>query len=149
MVWHAELRTEAFGELEEERGAVRRRLRLSTPASSGRDSVDVLIHNLSLTGFLIETDTDIALGDTIEVDMPEAGPTMAEVVWKDGSFHGCEFDRPISLGAVSAALLRSPNDEAAAPAPAQWGLSPAAKAAIIVGTTLALWGIVFVAIRSL
>ena len=54
--------------------------------------------------------------------------------------HGCEFERPVSLGAVSAAMLRSPGEELGAASAPPLGLPPIARAAIIVGVTLALWG---------
>lgn len=40
--------------------------------------------------------------------MPEAGLRPAQVVWHSDDLFGCQFERPIAKGAVSAALLRSP-----------------------------------------
>lgn len=154
MTWHAELQVGSFAEGERPRGAARRRLRLNASALTGPDSVDVLIHNLSLTGVLVESEVDIAVGEALEVDMPEAGSTAATVVWKSGDFHGCQFERPISPGALSAAQLRSPAQEpnlvaiSDAEAPPT-GLHPAAKASIIIGASLWLWGFLILAVRLL
>lgn len=92
----------------ESRGTARRTLHLETSgrAASGGDA-SVLIHNASETGLLIETAADLDEGERIEVDLPEAGPTEARVVWSSGTLHGCRFEAPIAKGALSAAELRS------------------------------------------
>ncbi|URD60606.1 PilZ domain-containing protein [Sphingomonas sp. KRR8] len=93
-------------ESDNRRYASRRALRLgSTLTDSG---VEVLIHDLSPTGLLIETAQSLAAGETLFVDLPERGPTAATVVWSGGNFHGCAFELSIPAAAVSAALLRSP-----------------------------------------
>lgn len=90
------------------RTAIRRKLWLgSTLDESG---AQVLIHDLSSTGLLIETSADLT-GTTLEVDIPEAGTSQATIVWRSGRFFGCQFKHPIPLAAVSAALLRSPGPE--------------------------------------
>lgn len=97
----------------DERGAVRRSLRLEVRASPG-DATTALIRNLSERGLLIETAADLAIGDTLHVDLPEAGVAEARIVWRDGSFFGCEFLTPVSKAAVSAALLLAPAERAPA-----------------------------------
>lgn len=143
MAWHAELPADKIENLTA-RGAIRRRLRLVAAASDGVQTVDVLVHDLSLTGALVETRAAIAVGESIEIDVPEAGATPAMVVWRSGDFHGCQFERPISLAAVSAARLRSPGEQIHLPAPQsaerRAGLHPAARLAVIVGLSAALWG---------
>ena len=109
----AEIVTE--GLIGDERSAVRRRLRLGMSASSSGHVAMALIVNISETGLLIETLLDLAVGDTLEVEIPGAIVTSARVVWTKGFLAGCEFARPVSIGAVSAAQLMSP----AAPADAQ------------------------------
>jgi transcriptional regulator with XRE-family HTH domain len=76
-----------------------------TPSSG--EATDVLIHNISATGLLIECGAELKSGETIEVDLPQAGPTSAGIVWASGRLFGCEFDAPISEAALSAARLRS------------------------------------------
>jgi hypothetical protein len=55
----------------------------------------------------MESAAALAVGDFLVVDMPEAGAVAAEVIWIRDGFAGCEFDRPVSTAAVSAALLQS------------------------------------------
>jgi hypothetical protein len=89
------------------RYASRRALRLgATLADSG---VEVLIHDLSPTGLLLETTQPLASGETLFVDLPERGPTAASVAWSSGDFYGCAFELSIPAAVISAALLRSPS----------------------------------------
>lgn len=91
------------------------RLRLLLDAqgtpSSGKPT-DVLIHNISPTGLLIECAVDLASGESLQIDLPELGPTAAAIVWASGRLFGCEFVQPIPDAAISAALLRSAAEEA-------------------------------------
>lgn len=88
------------------RYASRRALRLGATLSDR--GVEVLIHDLSPTGLLIETAQSLTKGETLFVDLPERGPTAASVAWSSGRFYGCAFELSIPAAAVSAALLRSP-----------------------------------------
>lgn len=97
----------------EARGAARRTLELAVASSGG----NALIHNLSQTGLLIQTAAALAVGDRIEIDLPEVGPTPAHVIWTQREFVGCEFAAPVSRAAVSAALLKAV-PETAPPLPA-------------------------------
>ncbi len=88
------------------RYAPRRSLRLgSVLADSG---AEVIIHDLSVTGFLIETSGELSIGERLSVHIPERGPTAATVVRNSGRLFGCEFESRISVAAVSAALLQYP-----------------------------------------
>lgn len=93
----------------ERRGAPRRRLKLDSAVSipSGGD-LEVIVHDLSATGLLIETGVDLRSGDELAVEIPGAGPTVATVMWVSGNYFGCEFKRPVPKAALSAAALRSP-----------------------------------------
>lgn len=132
--------------------APRRTLCLEVPTMSPRDQSNAVIHNLSQTGLLIQTSAELGVGEPIEIDLPEAGPTLAKVIWTRGEFVGCEFEARVSKGAVAAALLRAPAElqelpvSAAMPIPAayaaampaaysadEWLLQPAA------GDPRALW----------
>lgn len=91
------------------RRAARRTLRLEVGAtSSSQEGTPALIRNLSESGLLLETNARLSPGETVAVDLPEAGVTIAEVIWSHGEFYGCEFIRPVTKAAVSAALLRAP-----------------------------------------
>ena len=88
------------------RYAVRRPLRLATIL--GDCESDATIHDLSVTGMLLETAEEVAVGDLFLVEIPHIGHVPATVVWNSGRFFGCKFDQPISAAAVSGALLRNP-----------------------------------------
>lgn len=79
----------------------------------------VLVHNISASGLLVESDEALVPGERIDVDLPQAGPIAAKVIWASGSFFGCQFDAPISTATLSAAQLRSdvPDEPAHAPLP--------------------------------
>ena len=98
---------------DERRVSARRALRLDIESEGApRRAASVTIHDLSLTGVLIETSTALNLGETFGVDLPQAGKVEASVVWSSGEFYGCAFKEPISTASLSAALLRSPPREA-------------------------------------
>ena len=85
------------------RRSVRRALRLGG-ASGG---AAVMIHDLSLTGALLETSVPMLVGAEFEVELPHAGKVKASIVWNSGEYYGCQFTLPISPAALSAALLQS------------------------------------------
>jgi hypothetical protein len=136
------------------RGAPRRKLRLRAQGAARSQAAEVLILDVSTTGLLLETGGDLSEGETIELDIPEADGTRAVVKWTSGRLFGCEFSRPISSAAVSAALLRAPHDAtdkpvaearvgpAAAQARAQPAIAPALSPAA------RLWWIIALAILS-
>jgi hypothetical protein len=102
-----------FEELEpngDRRRSPRRALRLGTGA--GDESVTV--HDLSLTGALLETSVPMLVGAAFEIELPHAGKVEAEIVWNSGEFYGCQFSLPIPPSALSAALLQSQPREPAA-----------------------------------
>jgi hypothetical protein len=92
------------------RRSVRRALKLGV--EGGEQSVTV--HDLSLTGALLETSVPMLVGQTFEVELPQAGKVDATIVWNSGEFYGCQFDLPIAPSVLSAALLRSPPAQPAA-----------------------------------
>lgn len=92
----------------ERRSSERRKLFLETHGvSASARPAQVVIHDLSAEGFLMESSAAIAVGDHLEVSIPEAGSVEATAVWKSGRYCGCKFAEPISGAAVSAAELRS------------------------------------------
>ena len=89
------------------RGSYRRTLRLNVePAASASIGSVVTIHDLSLTGALIETSATLAVDELFQVQLPESGTVEASVVWNSGEFYGCQFRQPISPAQLSAAILR-------------------------------------------
>ena len=99
---------EELGSAEERRGLPRRALRLDATGDF-RDvgPATVLIHDLSLTGVLLETSASLDEGDAFELELTEAGVIETTVVWSSGRFYGCRFRSPISPAALSSALLKS------------------------------------------
>ncbi len=89
--------------LADRRRTVRRALRLGTGA--GGD--EVIIHDLSLTGALLETAAPMLVGASFEVDLPRVGPVEASVIWNSGEYYGCQFALPITPATLSAALLQA------------------------------------------
>ena len=93
----------------------RRYLRRALRLGAGSSGEIVCIHDLSLTGALLETSVPMLVGAIFEVELPHAGSVEATVIWNSGEFYGCQFELPISPAALSAALLKSqpePNGEA-------------------------------------
>lgn len=96
------------------RRSARRALRLG--AAAGEDRELATIHDLSLTGALIETAVPMLVGAAFEIDLPNVGPTEVNVVWNSGEYYGCQFALPIKPATLSAALLQAeakPADQAA------------------------------------
>jgi hypothetical protein len=95
-----------FEELEprnDRRRSVRRALKLGV----GGSEQAVTVHDLSLTGALLETSVPMLVGQTFEVELPHAGKMDATIIWNSGEYYGCQFDLPISPSVLSAALLKA------------------------------------------
>ena len=88
---------------DDRRRSARRALKLGV--STAGESVT--IHDLSLTGALLETSVAMLVGAEFEIDLPLAGKIEATVVWNGGEYYGCQFNLPISPAALSAASLQS------------------------------------------
>jgi transcriptional regulator with XRE-family HTH domain len=89
------------------RGEARRALRLETSGTlpDGREA-NVTIHNISAAGLLLETALELARGETLTLDLPQAGRVEATVVWRSEALHGCAFATPLGAGALAAAQLQ-------------------------------------------
>lgn len=92
----------------------RRYLRRGLMLGAGTGGEPVTVHDLSLTGALLETSVPMLVGAIFEIELPHAGGVEATVIWNSGEFYGCQFELPISPAALSAALLQSKpgNDQA-------------------------------------
>ncbi len=120
----------------------------------------VIVHDISDTGLLIETDAELQVGEMIEVNLPQAGLMEAEIVWDGGRVYGSRFTRQLTSAAVSAARLggrftltkpNSPAEQVVAQQSqynAQYGIALngelpiGAKLWIIFGLALSLWIII-------
>lgn len=83
-------------------------LRLEAPgATASGSAASVLVHNISTTGLLLESEMPLVLHERIEIELPQAGATWARIIWVSDRFVGCQFDTAISPATLSAAQLRS------------------------------------------
>ncbi len=100
---------ETSGNTGSQRGAARMRMRIEASGllSTGKGAT-VIVHNLSMTGMLIETKSELTIGQRLMVALPEAPDIAATIVWRSESLAGCRFDQPLSRAALSAAQLRNP-----------------------------------------
>lgn len=103
-----------------ERRSKRRTLKLEVDASAVDSGSRSYVLNLSETGLLLESKSRLETGDTIEVELPHAGISIARVVWTNEAFAGCEFAVPISTATVSAALLLAPFERDLPRPPTDW-----------------------------
>jgi transcriptional regulator with XRE-family HTH domain len=102
-----EARLETADHAQNERGAPRRTLHLGVSGRfAGGEEATATVHNISATGMLVETTAPLTEGETIAVELPEAGDCQARIVWIDPPMHGCRFDEPLAPAALSAAQLR-------------------------------------------
>lgn len=90
---------------ENRRYSSRRSLRLNSVLSES--GVEIVVHDISATGMLIETSQELSTGETLILDLPERGATPATVAWNSGQYFGCQFELSIPAATISAALLRS------------------------------------------
>lgn len=108
----------AYFEELEPGGDRRRSPRRSLKLGAGEGGEAVTVHDLSLTGALIETSVPMLVGALVEVELPVAGKIEAEIVWNSGEYYGCQFSLPIAPSALSAALLKAePRSAQASPDP--------------------------------
>jgi hypothetical protein len=91
--------------LADRRRSVRRALKLG--AAAGEACEPVTVHDLSLTGALIETSVPMLVGASFEVELPQVGSVEAAVMWNSGEYYGCQFVLPITPAVLSAALLQA------------------------------------------
>lgn len=86
----------------------RRRLRLEARGvTASGDAARVLVHNISASGLLLESEVALEPNERIDVDLPQAGTIPARVIWASGSYYGCQFEAVISTAVLSATQLRS------------------------------------------
>ena len=98
------------------RSSARRKLNLEVKGSVPNGSAaEVMVHDISITGLLVETHAELTCGEELDVGLPQTGRTRAKVIWSSGQFFGCQFNHPISSAALSAAMLRSRPIEAQPP----------------------------------
>jgi len=93
------------------RGAKRRSLSLTAMGQTQGTAVKAIIHNLSETGLLLQTEAALKQDEIFQVGLSDEKLTEARVVWNDGELFGCEFLEPVSQATISAAILRAVPDD--------------------------------------
>lgn len=100
------------------RSEERRALFLETSgALPGGLEANVVIHNISAAGLLLETDLPLTAGERLGLELPEAGTVDAVIVWCSEKLFGCAFEEALPERALAAAQLQG--DVPFAPASAQ------------------------------
>ena len=66
----------------------------------------ILVHNISEYGFIIESDGEIPVGQRLEFKLPHGSAARGEVAWTSGKLVGCNFDIPISRVSLDDGRLR-------------------------------------------
>ena len=105
----AHLRTADEG-AQDRRSGPRRRIVLGSVALRGdspEEARPVTIHNISSQGLLLESGAPLGVGETVALELPEAGERAVEIVWKSGRLYGGRFAEPLTEAALSAAELAS------------------------------------------
>ena len=96
-------------ESDEERSATRFRLLLQASAETPDAGVtDIVIHDLSATGFLIECLEPLGTGTELTLELPGVQPVTGDVVWSSGNFYGGEFRSVLGMSALAEARSSSP-----------------------------------------
>lgn len=97
-------RLEVLGEVDP-RGAIRFHV-ASESTLRGADGrpIEVLVDNFSRTGFLFVSDEEFPPGTLIAIGLSGAGSREAQVVWREGRRHGCEFLVPLPQSKMARAF---------------------------------------------
>lgn len=66
--------------------------------------LDVIVQNLSATGFCFSSTAPIAIGTAIRVGLAGAGQADAEVAWRDRDRYGCLFTPSLTHEALDEAF---------------------------------------------
>ncbi len=124
----------------------RRDVRLgATIRDSDARPLDAVVHDLSATGFLVQSSDALRIGSVVRIGLSGIGSSAARVLWKRDGLCGCAFIEPISEADIETALHARTVTEvdfsagsmpAAAPAPA-----PSRKIAMlaVLGLSVLLW----------
>jgi hypothetical protein len=61
----------------------------------GATGVSVQITDLSVHGFRVATHLELARGTDVWLRLPKLEPCHAKVMWAEGHYVGCAFERPL------------------------------------------------------
>lgn len=96
----------SLGELEDRSAP---RVHLSLPAKlrpRNQSAFNVIITDLSLSGFACKAITSMSQGDRCWLTMPGLASMQAEVVWNDSRKVGCSFDNLLNQVVLDALIAR-------------------------------------------
>ena len=68
-----------------------------TQMRASEAAVDIVVCDLSTSGFLAECLRPVLIGSYVSLDLPGVGPVHAQVRWQVGNRLGAKFLDPISL----------------------------------------------------
>ena len=88
-----------------------RRLEVQAIARSGGS--DAVVRDLSDSGFCLDVDAELNVGDKFDVHFCTGGKYTAEAIWADGQLRRCEFLKFVPNSIVSAACFMSAFDNTA------------------------------------
>jgi len=83
--------------------------------------VDVVVEDLSVGGFRMQTRAELAEGVEIGLGLAGIGMHRARVVWRDAGTYGCEFVTPLTSADVGVALGAPSSAPVVLPRLGPWG----------------------------
>ena len=84
-------------------------VRASTLRIDAALPMDVVVEDLSITGFRYSSEEPVAAGELVRVGLAGSGQADAKVIWRDGVRHGARFTRALAQSTIDAAFT---NDQA-------------------------------------
>jgi PilZ domain-containing protein len=94
--------------VDERRSSPRKKLRFGARAASASgNATEVIVHDISATGLLIEGALGLSRGEQFDVFLPRQQMIRATVVWASGRFFGCQFVDPIPAQGAKAARSKN------------------------------------------
>ncbi len=116
--------------------------------------VRLCVHSLSTAGAYGDARANLEVGDCLDISLPDIELVQSRIVWVQGNFFACKFEKPISKAVVDAVSLKGwPLPDGAMPRwldeNANQTLFPDAerwpkllRAGILVGLTLGTWAVI-------
>lgn len=131
-----------------------------TLRDSASAAIDVVIEDLSRSGFRIQPGHDLTIGESISLGLPGMGVRSAEVVRHSDYGYGCEFLNPLGAEELTAVLAGTSVDPIPfplsrlgafspdTPDPAERPYSRKVRLLAALGFAAMAWGMVALAIKA-
>ena len=126
----------------------------STLRDDGGAPHEVLVHDLSRTGFRFSSSSHIPVGASVRLGLAGPGSANARVVRRDGDDHGCEFHWPLTAAQLDSAFTCAevsgitPGDEMGVDDPGRRWPRMVRLAIFVIGGAAA-WAAVFGLVKAL